>query len=321
MKFPTILNTIGNTPLVEIKKLNLNPTVKLLAKLEYFNPGGSVKDRIGIAMIERAEKEGQLKSGGTIVEPTSGNTGVGLAMAAAIKGYKTIFVMPDKMSQEKRDLLAAYGAKVIITPTKVSPDDPKSYYQVAERLTREIKGAFMPNQYANPANPLAHYQTTGPEIWRQTKGKVTHVVIAAGTGGTISGVGKFLKEKNSQIQIIAVDPAGSVYAEYFKTKKIKSIFKTYKLEGVGEDFIPQTIDFSVIDQVITVTDKQAFLTTRQLAQKEGILAGGSSGMAFYAAQQLANRLKQRAVIVVIFPDSGKSYLSKIFNPLWLKENL
>lgn len=321
MKYPNILNLIGNTPLVVITNFNLNPQVTLLAKLEFMNPGGSVKDRIGVAMIERAEKEGKLKPGGTIVEPTSGNTGVGLAMAAAIKGYKTIFVMPDKMSQEKRDLLAAYGAKVIITPTKVGPDDPRSYYQVAERLTREIKGAFMPNQYANPANPLAHYQTTGPEIWRQTKGKVTHVVIAAGTGGTISGVGKFLKEKNSRIQVIAVDPQGSVYAEYFKTKKVKSIFKTYKLEGVGEDFIPQTIDFSVIDQVVTVTDKQAFLATKQLAQTEGILAGGSSGMAFYASQQLANRLKQRAVIVVIFPDSGKSYLSKIFNPLWLKENL
>ncbi|MEK7514183.1 MAG: cysteine synthase family protein [Patescibacteria group bacterium] len=321
MNYSNILNLIGNTPLVEIKKLNPNSRIKLLAKLEYLNPGGSVKDRIAIAMIERAEQEGKLKSGGTIVEPTSGNTGVGLAMAAAIKGYKTIFVMPDKMSQEKRDLLTAYGSKVIITPTKVSPEDPRSYYQVAAKLVKEIKGAFMPNQYANPANPLAHYNTTGPEIWRQTKGQITHVVIGAGTGGTISGVGKFLKEKNPQVKVIAVDPVGSVYAEYFKSKKIKSIFKTYKLEGVGEDFIPQTIDFSVIDQVITVTDKQAFLATRQLVRKEGILAGGSSGMAFYAAQKIATTVVANSTVVVIFPDSGKSYLSKIFNHLWLKENL
>ena len=225
------------------------------------------------------------------------------------------------MSQEKRDLLTAYGSKVIITPTKVSPEDPRSYYQVVAKLVKEIKGAFMPNQYANPANPLAHYNTTGPEIWRQTKGQITHVVIGAGTGGTISGVGKFLKEKNPQVKVIAVDPVGSVYAEYFKSKKIKSIFKTYKLEGVGEDFIPQTIDFSVIDQVITVTDKQAFLATRQLVRKEGILAGGSSGMAFYAAQKIATTVVANSTVVVIFPDSGKSYLSKIFNHLWLKENL
>ena len=311
MKYSNILNTIGNTPLVEIIKLNSNSKVTLLVKLEYLNPGGSVKDRIGIAMIARAEKEGKLRPGGTIVEPTSGNTGVGLAMAAAIKGYKTIFVMPDKMSQEKRDLLAAYGAKVIITPTKVSPDDPRSYYQVAARLTKEIKGAYMPNQYANPANPLAHYQTTGPEIWRQTHGQVTHVVVGAGTGGTISGIGKFLKERNPRIQVIAVDPVGSVYAEYFKTKKLKSVFKTYQLEGVGEDFIPQTIDFSVIDQVIAVSDKQAFLATRQLARKEGILVGGSSGMALFAAQKLIKKLS-KGVVVVIFPDTGRNYLSKIF---------
>jgi cystathionine beta-synthase len=320
MNYKNILQTIGNTPVVEIKKLNPNPKVTLLAKLEFINPGGSVKDRIGLAMIEKAEQAGKLKKGGTIIEPTSGNTGVGLAMVAALRGYRMIFVMPDKMSQEKRSLLQAYGAQVIITPTKVSPDDPRSYYQVAQKLTDKIKGAYKPDQYSNPANPQAHYQTTGPEIWRQTQGQVTHVVIGAGTGGTISGVGKFLKQKNPRIKVIAADPRGSIYAHYFKTRKIKKVLTSYQVEGVGEDFLPQTIDFKYIDQVITVSDRQAFLTTRKLARQEGILAGGSSGMAFYAAQKCIKQLTTKAVLVVIFPDSGRSYLSKIFNDQWMINN-
>ncbi|MBI5452151.1 pyridoxal-phosphate dependent enzyme, partial [Candidatus Gottesmanbacteria bacterium] len=248
MYYNNILEIIGNTPLVKINKLNPNPRVLMLAKLEFLNPGGSIKDRIGPFMIEKAEKERKLKKGGTIVEPTSGNTGVGLAQVAAIKGYKTVFVMPDKMSEEKRNLLRAYGAKVVITPTAVSPEDPRSYYQVSNKLTQEIPGAFKPDQYSNMENPRAHYATTGPEIWQQTEGKVTHVIIGMGTGGTITGIGKYLKEKNPKIKIIGVDPEGSVYYEYFKTKKIPKLFNTYKVEGVGEDFLPKTMDFSVVDE-------------------------------------------------------------------------
>lgn len=314
-----ILEVIGNTPLVRINKLNPNPHVTLLAKLEFLNPGGSVKDRIGVAMIAKAERQGKLKKGGTIVEPTSGNTGVGLAMAAAIKGYKCIFVMPDKMSEEKRSLLHAYGAKVVITPTAVSPEDQRSYYRVSDRLTQKTPGAYKPNQYANPANPQAHYKTTGPEIWEQTGGKVTHVVVGAGTGGTITGIGKFLKEKNPKIQIIAADPEGSVYEAYFKTKTVPKIFRTYKVEGVGEDFIPTTIDFRYIDDVITVTDKQSFDTARRLAREEGILSGGSSGLALYAACRISKQIK-RGLVVVILPDSGKSYLSKFYNDEWMRTN-
>lgn len=320
MYYNNILETIGNTPVVKINKLNPNPNVLILAKLEFMNPGGSIKDRIGITMIEDAEKNGQLKKGGTIIEPTSGNTGVGLAMASAIKGYDTIFVMPDKMSDEKINLLKSYGAKVVITPTAVSPDDPRSYYQVSERLTKEIPNSFKPNQYSNSVNPKTHYDTTGPEIWQQTDGKVTHVVIGMGTGGTISGIGKFLKRKNPKIKIIGADPIGSIYYQYFKTKKIPNIFKTYKVEGVGEDFIPSTIDFSVIDDVIPVSDKSCFTTARNLARKEGILAGGSSGMALFAAQKVAKSL-EKGLIVVIFPDSGKSYLSKFYNDDWMRKEM
>src|SRR3989344_1565747 len=283
MYFKSILELIGNTPLVKINQLNPNPSATLLAKLEYLNPGGSVKDRIGIAMIEKAEKEGKLKPGGVIVEPTSGNTGVALAMVATLRGYKTIFVMPDKMSDEKRNLLRAYGAKVVITPTAVLAEDERSYYKVSDRLSREIKGAYKPDQYHNPANTEAHYKTTGPEIWKETNGKITHFVCGMGTGGTITGVAKFLKEKNPSIKIIGVDPVGSIFYEYKKGEKFPKIMKTYKVEGVGEDFIPGTIDFKYIDEVIQVTDKQSFLMTRKLANKEGLIAGGSSGMALYAA--------------------------------------
>src|SRR3989304_7956989 len=243
MYFNSILDLIGKTPLVKINSLNPNPSVTLLAKLEYLNPGGSVKDRIGIEMIEKAEKEGKIKPGGTIVEPTSGNTGVGIAMVATLRGYKTIFVMPDKMSDEKRNLLRAYGAKVVITPTAVLAEDERSYYKVSDRLSKEIPGAYKPDQYHNLANILAHYQTTGPEIWEATDGKITHFVCGMGTGGTITGVGKYLKEKNPKVRIIGVDPVGSVFYSFKKTGKFPKLMKTYKVEGVGEDFIPSTIDF------------------------------------------------------------------------------
>lgn len=315
MIYENILATIGNTPLVKINQLNLNPKVMLAAKLEFFNPGGSIKDRIGPCMITKAEKDGKLKKGGTIVEPTSGNMGVGLALTAAVKGYKTIFVMPDKMSQEKVSLLRAYGSKVIITPTAVAPEDPSSYYKVSDKLAVR-SGAYKPDQYNNPANPEAHYRTTGPEIWRQTKGKITHLVAGLGTGGTISGIAKYLKGKNQNIKIIGADPVGSIFYEYFKTGKIPKFLKTYKTEGVGEDFLPKTIDFSLIDEVVRVSDKDSFMTARSLARKEGILVGGSSGLALFAARRIAKRIKQ-GLIVVILPDSGRNYLSKIFNDEWM----
>jgi cystathionine beta-synthase len=318
MWYNNILEVIGNTPLVKINKLNPNARVTMLAKLEFLNPGGSIKDRIGITMVDNAEREGKLKAGGTVVEPTSGNTGVGLAIVCAIRGYKAIFVMPDKMSEEKRSLLRAYGAKVVITPTAVAPEDERSYYNVSARLARELPGAVKPDQYANPTNPEAHYKTTGPEIWEQTEGRVTHVVIGMGTGGTISGVGQFLKEKNPNIRIIGVDPVGSIYLEYFKTKNIPHIFKTYKVEGVGEDFVPKAMDFSVVDDVIQVEDRDCFITARRLAQEEGILAGGSSGMALHAAAKIARELTS-GLMVVILPDSGKNYLSRFYNDSWMRD--
>lgn len=320
MYYDSILDLIGNTPLVRIHKLNPNPRVTLLAKLEYFNPGGSVKDRIGAAMIDRAEKKGWLTKGGTIVEPTSGNTGTGLAMVAAIRGYKMIFVMPDKMSDEKRNLLRAYGAKVVITPTAVFAKDERSYYKVADRLEEEIHGAYQPNQYHNPANPDAHYKTTGPEIWEQTEGKITHFICGMGTGGTITGAGRYLKKKNPKIKVIGVDPVGSVFYEYFRTGKFPTLTKTYKVEGVGEDFIPSTIDFSIIDDVIQIEDRDCFLTARKLARQEGVLVGGSSGMALFAAQQVCRKIK-KGLVVALLPDGGKSYLSKMYNDDWMRDNV
>jgi len=320
MVYNNILELIGNTPLVRINKLNLNPKVTLLAKLEFFNPGGSIKDRIGLEMIEAAEKKQKLVKDGTIVEATgAGNTGLGLVMTAAVKGYKTILVIPDKVSDEKRNLLRAYGAKVVIAPTAVSPEDERSYYKVTEKIVKQTSNVFQPDQYNNPDNPKAHFMTTGPEIWKQTKGKVTHVVVGMGTGGTITGIGRFLKSKNSKIKIIGVDAVGSIFYQYFKTGKYPKDLKTWKMEGIGEDFIPKTIDFSVVDDVFRVNDEQAFSTARKLAKKEGILVGGTSGAALYAAQKLSKKLK-KGLIVIVFPDSGRSYLSKFYNNEWLKNN-
>ena len=309
--YDNVLQLIGNTPLVKMPRLTrgLKPTV--LAKLEMLNPGGSVKDRIGIKMVEEAERRGLLRKGGTIVEPTSGNTGVGLAIAAAIKGYKAIFVMPDKMSQEKISLLKAYGAEVVITPTAVPRESPESYYSVAERLAKEIPGGFQPNQYFNPANPRTHYETTGPEIWEQTAGKIDYFVAGVGTGGTISGVAKYLKEKNPKIRIVGVDPEGSLYTG----DKVRP----YKIEGIGEDFIPGTVDLSLIDEWVTVSDRDSFLMARRAVREEGLLIGGSCGTALYGALEVAKNLEEDKLVVVLLPDSGRSYLSKIYNDAWMRD--
>ena len=289
-----------------------------LAKLEMFNPGGSVKDRIAQKMIEDAETRGDLKPGGTIVEPTSGNTGMGLAMVGAIRGYRTVFTIPDKMSREKLDMLKAFGARVIVTPTAVAPENPESYYKVAERVHQETPNSILPNQYANRGNPVAHYETTGPEIWRDTDGRVTHFVCGMGTGGTISGVGKYLKEQNAKVRIIGVDPLGSILKDYF-FKKERSKGHPYKIEGIGEDFIPGTTWFEYIDDVIKVSDKEAYLMTRRLAREEGVLAGSSSGAALVGARRVAETLSPDDVLVVLLPDSGLRYLSKAHNEEWLKE--
>ena len=310
--YENLLQAIGNTPLLRLNKVTSGIAATVLVKLEPFNPGGSVKDRAAIHMLEDAERRGLLKPGGTVVEPTSGNTGVGLAIAAAIKGYRCVFVMPDKMSQEKRDLLRAYGAEVVVTPTAVAPDHPDSYYSVAERLTREIPGAYQPNQFQNPKNPEAHYLATGPEIWRQTGGRIHTLVVGMGTGGTISGTAHFLKEQNSDIQVVGVDPEGSIYSG--------DTPRPYKLEGVGEDFIPGTMDLKAVDRMERVGDKEAFLMCRRLAREEGLLVGGSAGMAVVGALRVARELPEGAVAVVILPDSGRGYLSKIFNDEWMRQN-
>ena len=316
--FNNILETIGNTPLVRLSRLMGDVPCMVLAKLEMLNPGGSVKDRIGQKMIEDAERLGLLKPGGTIIEPTSGNTGLGLAMVAAIKGYRTVFTIPDKMSREKLDLLKALGARVVVTPTAVPPDHPESYYKVAERLHRETPNSILPNQYANPANPQAHYETTGPEIWRDTDGKVTHFVCGMGTGGTISGAGKYLKEQNPKIRVIGADPFGSVLKDYFYKRELVPSH-TYKIEGIGEDFVPATTWFDYIDDVVKVSDKEAYLMTRRLAREEGILGGSSSGAALVAAKRVAEKLQASDVLVVLLPDTGTRYLSKAHSEEWLKE--
>src|SRR6266545_3046856 len=291
----------------------------VLAKLEFFNPGGSVKDRIGLAMVEAAEREGKLKPGGTIVECTSGNTGLGLAMVAAVKGYRAVFSVPDKVSSEKVDLLKAFGAEVLLSPTAVAPDSPESYYSVARRIERERPGAYLTNQYHNPANPLAHYATTGPEIWEQTAGKVTHFVCGMGTGGTISGTGRFLKERKPSVQIVGADPVGSILKHYHETRQMTEAH-TYKIEGVGEDFIPTATDFSVIDRVISCSDRDGLNLTRRLAREEAIFVGGSSGMAAWVALQVAKELTADALVVVLLPDTGERYLTKVHSDEWMRDN-
>jgi cystathionine beta-synthase len=310
----SILETIGHTPLVRLSRIAPGLRPMVLAKLEFFNPGGSIKDRVAVALIEAAERDGRLTPGGTIVEPTSGNTGTGLAIAARLKGYRVIAVMPDKMSKEKIDLLRAYGAEVVVAPTDVAPDSPQSYYRVADRLTEEIPGAFQPNQYFNQANPQAHYDSTGPELWEQTEGRITHLVCGVGTGGTVTGTVRYLRERKPELEVIGADPEGSIYSGGSEN------VRPYLVEGVGEDFWPQTFDPSVVDRWVTVSDRDAFLTTRRLALAEGILAGGSGGLAVHAALQVAADVANpEAMIVVILPDGGRSYLSKIYSDSWMRQ--
>jgi cystathionine beta-synthase len=304
----SFLDAVGNTPLVRLAKVGRGVQPAVLAKLEMLNPGGSVKDRIGLRMIEAAERAGLLRPGGTIVEPTSGNTGHGLAIAAAIRGYKCIFVMPDKMSQEKIALLRAYGAEVVITPTAVAPESPESYYRVADRLTEEIPGAFQPNQYFNEENPAAHEATTGPEIWRQTDGTVTAFVAGVGTGGTITGTARYLKSRNPDVLVVGADPEGSIYS---------GDVHPYLTEGIGEDFWPQTFDPSVVDRYVRVSDRDAFRMARRITREEGILVGGSSGTAVVAALDAARELGPDDVVVVLLPDTGRNYLSKLYSDTWL----
>ena len=316
-----ITELIGHTPLVKINNITKDIKGTILAKIESFNPGHSIKDRIGLQLIKDAEKKGLLKRGGTIIEATSGNTGMGLALTAIQRGYKLICTMSDKQSKEKIDILKAMGAKVHICPTNVAPDHPDSYYSVAKKLNSEIPNSFYPNQYDNLSNKKAHYLTTGPEIWQQTNGKITHFVAGVGTGGTISGTAKFLKEKNKKIQVWGIDPYGSVFKKYHETKIFdeKEIYP-YMTEGIGEDIIPKNVDFELIDLFEKVTDKNAALMTRELAKKEGILAGYSCGAALSGVIQLKNRLKETDVVVVILPDHGSRYLAKIFNDDWMKKN-
>lgn len=316
-----IIETIGNTPLVRLNSVVEDLACPVFVKVEFFNPGGSIKDRIGPAIIEDAERQGLLRPGGTIVEATSGNTGVGLAIVAATRGYRCIFVMPDKMSQEKILLLRAFGARVVVTPTAVEPDDPRSYYSVARRLVEETPNAILANQYHNPMNPHSHYQSTGPEIWRQTGGRITHFVAGLGTGGTITGVGRYLKERNPAVRIIGVDPIGSILYDLHRGRD-DSRAEGYKVEGIGEDFLPGTTDLSVVDAIVQVSDRDSFLTARRLVREEGIFAGGSSGSAVWGALHYArtNQLGPEEVLVVVLPDSGSRYLSKLFDDEWMREN-
>jgi cystathionine beta-synthase len=308
----SLLDLVGETPLLELHRTGRDLTCHLLAKLEYLNPGGSVKDRPALAMIDAAERDGLLVPGATIVEPTSGNTGVGLAMVAAQRGYHCIFTMPDKIAPEKMQLLRAFGAEVIVCPTAVAPEHPESYYSVAERITASTPKAFQPNQYRNPENPASHFRTTGPEIWRQTAGRITHFVASIGTGGTISGVGRYLKGKNPDIQIVGADPVGSVYSG--------GGGRPYLVEGIGEDFWPTTYDPTTIDRVVPVSDADSFATARRVTREEGLLVGGSCGTAIWAALEVGRELGAEAVVVVLLPDSGRGYLSKLYNDAWMADH-
>jgi cystathionine beta-synthase len=314
MKFAnSVLDLIGNTPLVKLNRVTDSIAATVLVKVEYLNPGGSSKDRIAVKIIDAAEREGKLKPGGTIVEPTSGNTGIGLALVAQQRGYRCVFVLPDKVGEDKRSVLTAYGAEIVVTPTAVAPESPESYYSVSDRLAREIPGAFKPNQYSNMNGPLSHYETTGPEIWRDTEGKLTHFVAGVGTGGTISGTGRYLKEvSNGAVRVIGADPEGSVYSG--------GTGRPYLIEGVGEDFWPTAYDPSVVDEIIASSDAEAFDMTLRLAREEGLLVGGSSGMAVASALKAAEHLTADDIMVVLLPDSGRGYLGKIFNESWMRSH-
>jgi len=319
-QYHNILEAIGHTPMVPLKKMFPHSKHNYFAKVEYLNPGGSIKDRVAVAMIEDAEKRGDLKPGGTIVEATSGNTGVGLALVGAVKGYKCVFTMPEKMSDEKRAILRAYGAQVVITPSNVAPDHPLSHYSVAKKIAEETPGAFLVNQFHNPDNPKRHYETTGPEIWEQMQGKVDMLVGGAGTGGTLTGCAQFLKEKNPQVQVICADPIGSILYDLFYYNKVVDPPASYKVEGVGEDMLPDNVHLKLYNGFIKVSDQEAFDMTRELVAKEGLLVGPSSGLALVGAVKAAEKLDRPANIVAIFPDSGRAYLSKAFNDQWMVDN-
>jgi cystathionine beta-synthase len=319
MKCNNILEAIGNTPLIRLNRISQDSTADVYVKVDYMNPGGSVKDRIGLWMIDEAERKGLLRPGGTIIEGTSGNTGMGLALVAVVRGYKVVFTITDKQSREKIDLLKAFGAEVIVCPTAVEPEDPRSYYSVAKKLAREIPNSFYPNQYENPMNPEAHYRTTGPEIWKDTEGKITHFVCGIGTGGTISGVGRYLKEQNPDVRIIGVDPIGSLYYEFVKTGKVGKAL-TYVVEGIGEDFFPATMNLKILDDIVQVNDEECFVWARRLAKQEGIFTGGSGGGCVAGALRVAKDSKKGDFIVAFLPDSGTRYLSKVYSDSWMREH-